>query len=674
MSRQIRHLHLRGALGKVHREMFRGKEHLVIPVVALMEGVIHAVNAETPEFVSEKTLLKAAHSWNGRPITLGHPARNGKQISANDLHVLNSQAFGTVLNSRVVNKRLLMDAYVDPDRVVEVGDTMRGPGEGQKLLESLEDGRMCEVSVGAFVETDDNEGDYNNKHYKAAWLETAGDHLAFLPGGRGACSIEMGCGAHRAAEQHAYLVTAEEFRECDWNEDDHPRGPDGKFGPGSGGDKSDDKSGWSKPPATEKPPTKIKDKDGKVWTRVNKSDSWITSKGQTGRAIFRRPGDDGKEIEVAIPYATYRRGSNYRHVGHDQIGSDYKALADNTEDDSPRSLRDRLLSLFAPLVDGLKDLASYEDCPVCKGSGNVNGNPCEKCDGEGEFAIDKTEKQPRKLADGKLLRDCSYCSGVGQLDDENGELRDCDACDGDGTRPVTLDTTADNDDDNGQGGESAISQGDSEMKTKADKIKALVACPCSGFKSSDIKALEALDETRIDELQATADERKKAEEKTATELATAQAALKAATQCATCKGEGKAFGKECPDCGGSGELKAAELAAKVKTLESQQIPAEELANLRSLAAVHKAQEAEEKAGLVTVLEGTQKVYDKAKLEAMPVQQLRDLAAIAKVDAPKVDYSLRGIPQQRTADDKAESFTPPDPWERDLKVAQAAYKH
>jgi hypothetical protein len=46
----LREIRLLGATGQVRTEMVDGREHLVVPVIALMEGVIHAVNAEVPEF------------------------------------------------------------------------------------------------------------------------------------------------------------------------------------------------------------------------------------------------------------------------------------------------------------------------------------------------------------------------------------------------------------------------------------------------------------------------------------------------------------------------------------------------------------------------------------------------------------------------------------------------
>lgn len=202
LEEEFRQLHLVGAAGRARVETYDGRDHLVVPVVALMEGVIHAINAETPEFVPLASLAKAAQSWNGRPAVLGHPAKNGRQISANDPLVLAQQCIGTMFNSRVEGTRLLMDAYLDPVKVERVG--------GRALLERVKAGDApIEVSVGAFVVADPTPGEHNGKPYKAVWQGTTGDHLAFLPNGRGACSVEMGCGAHRAA----MLVTAEGWEE-----------------------------------------------------------------------------------------------------------------------------------------------------------------------------------------------------------------------------------------------------------------------------------------------------------------------------------------------------------------------------------------------------------------------------------------------------------------------------
>ena len=186
----LRALHLRGATGAVRMDTYDGRPYLVVPVVALMEGVIHAVNAETPEFVPLSTLEKAARTWDKKPATLYHPKKNGRQCSANSPDILAESGIGLVFNPRVQGKKLLCEAWIDSRRAKELHPEM---------YERLLSGESEEVSVGAFVVTDDKPGEFNGKKYTASWKEVVGDHLAFLPGGRGACSIEMGCGSHRAA-------------------------------------------------------------------------------------------------------------------------------------------------------------------------------------------------------------------------------------------------------------------------------------------------------------------------------------------------------------------------------------------------------------------------------------------------------------------------------------------
>src|SRR5690242_14707870 len=208
--REFRDIHLVGATGAPRSERIGDEEYLVVPVVALMEGVIHAVNAETPEYVSKERLAAAASSWNGRPLVIGHPTKNGAQISANDPAILAAQGFGTVYTSQMKGSKLGMEAWISPKRLQALGE--------HALLDRVKKGDPIEVSVGAFVRTLEKSGVWNGKNYKAEWDSITGDHLAFLPNGRGACSLEMGCGACRAAE--AYRVGEEALVALEWNADE----------------------------------------------------------------------------------------------------------------------------------------------------------------------------------------------------------------------------------------------------------------------------------------------------------------------------------------------------------------------------------------------------------------------------------------------------------------------
>lgn len=205
---EARELHLLGATGRVRTAMYEGREHLVIPVVALMEGVIHAVNAPFAEYVPADVVTASPHEWNGRPAVIFHPMKDGRQCSANDPKILESHRFGTIFNAYGKNGKLGMEVWADPKRLEALGQ--------HELLKDLREGREVEVSVGAFVQTELRAGEFKGKQFKATWRRRAPDHIAFLPGGRGACSLEMGCGAHRAAadfgEAERYAVAEGELR------------------------------------------------------------------------------------------------------------------------------------------------------------------------------------------------------------------------------------------------------------------------------------------------------------------------------------------------------------------------------------------------------------------------------------------------------------------------------
>jgi len=179
--------------------MYEGKSHLVVPVVMMVEGVVWAVNSPAPELVEEDELIKAFKGWNGRPVMGEHPQRDGQMISANEPSVLEQHAFGIVFNAYVKNKKLAGEAWID---ALKAGKTE----VGRAVLERLNNGKMVEISVGAFIQIEHVAGDFNGQKYEGRWTEIVPDHLAFLPNDIGACSIEAGCGAPRTAAHHHRLT------------------------------------------------------------------------------------------------------------------------------------------------------------------------------------------------------------------------------------------------------------------------------------------------------------------------------------------------------------------------------------------------------------------------------------------------------------------------------------
>jgi hypothetical protein len=206
--KQFRHLHLLVSRPKVlKKKRYLGRDHLVFPVVALMEGVIWPGNADFPELVLASELDKAPGGWNGRPVVMNHPQNaRGEYVMANDPIVLARYQYGTVFDTTMNKLKLSMDAWLDIEKAKEVD-------EAEETIQRIQDGESVEVSTGAWVVLEESDGIYEptDQEYHGIWREIVPDHLATLSEGTiGACSVEMGCGVPRAATIH--LMTSRGFQ------------------------------------------------------------------------------------------------------------------------------------------------------------------------------------------------------------------------------------------------------------------------------------------------------------------------------------------------------------------------------------------------------------------------------------------------------------------------------
>jgi hypothetical protein len=346
MSTELRQLHLLGATGLARTVIEAGKEWLVLPVVALMEGVIHAVNAMTPEFVPLATLQKAAASWNGKPVTLGHPKRDGKQCSAEAPEVREAHGIGEIRNSRVEGTKLLQEAWIEKARAKKLHPEM---------FARLEANKTEEVSVGAFVATDGVASSYNGRDYKATWTEASGDHLAFLPGGRGACSVAMGCGTHRAA-----------MRVCEDALEPVPPPFVGEFF------RALMPRGWG---------------DDEVKQDLRDALHTIDPAARNGEIL--------RVTNNEIVYCIYPPSMQPASV-YDAYAQPSKMTYWKRGYTFEPTTRTFILSLDRTQVEpttvyetlrGLMGKPAYKDCPMCEGNGSVKGNPCPACDGSGEVPM-----------------------------------------------------------------------------------------------------------------------------------------------------------------------------------------------------------------------------------------------------------------------------------------------
>ncbi len=185
-----------------------GMELLSFPVKALREQILECQNClPGGEFVSVGEIKKSLSKWNGRPITIDHP-RNGNgdlEFANRDAKFLESVKVGFIDNARFINGFLWVDAHLSRTLAATTTD-------GRGIIAALlGDGPDVEVSTGYGMELDHRSGSFGGQRYHYAQSDIHPDHLALLPiGMEGACSIEDGCGAARAAQATLQAVSEED--------------------------------------------------------------------------------------------------------------------------------------------------------------------------------------------------------------------------------------------------------------------------------------------------------------------------------------------------------------------------------------------------------------------------------------------------------------------------------
>lgn len=160
-----------------------GRSYIVVPVTMMVEGVHQGSHGALLHTAEE--LGKIPESWNGIPVTIGHPTVEGSPVSANSPSVLEEWAVGIVFNTIINDTRLKSEAWLDKEKLQR----------NVNLSNRIANGEIIEVSVGVFSEDELVEnGVWHNESYTAIARNLRPDHLAILPNQTGACSIADGCG------------------------------------------------------------------------------------------------------------------------------------------------------------------------------------------------------------------------------------------------------------------------------------------------------------------------------------------------------------------------------------------------------------------------------------------------------------------------------------------------
>jgi hypothetical protein len=166
---------------KVKIKNYEGRKHMVVPVVMMVEGV-HS-GSKGAIYHSEEELSKNTQSWNGIPVTIGHPKNDKGYISANSPEVF---SVGRIFNT-VYKGKLKAEAWIDIEKI---------GAQSMEALEYIKQGKALDVSVGVFSDDIEVNGRWgvDEESYVAKATNYRPDHLALLPGESGACSWNDGCG------------------------------------------------------------------------------------------------------------------------------------------------------------------------------------------------------------------------------------------------------------------------------------------------------------------------------------------------------------------------------------------------------------------------------------------------------------------------------------------------
>lgn len=180
--------------GNIRKEDLHGRPHYVVPVSMIVPGVLNGSRGALLYTVEE--IARNYTAWNGMPLVVYHPFKDGKAISARDPQVLNAQCIGTVLNSRVTKRGILAaEAWIDIERCRRIDN---------RILIAVERKEKIELSTGLFTKNDPAPAGatFNGIPYDKIARRYVPDHLAILPDQTGACSVNDGCGLGVVANQN----------------------------------------------------------------------------------------------------------------------------------------------------------------------------------------------------------------------------------------------------------------------------------------------------------------------------------------------------------------------------------------------------------------------------------------------------------------------------------------
>lgn len=170
------------------RETLDGREYIIAPLSMIVSGVLNGSNG--PLYYPADELARNVDAWNGMPLVVNHPTRNGKPVSARTPEIMQASRIGWVFNAKFADGRLSGEGWFDAEKTKQVDS---------RIWNALNVGQQIELSTGLFTDNEPVEGEsatHNGTVYQFIARNYRPDHLAILPDLVGACSVKAGCGVN----------------------------------------------------------------------------------------------------------------------------------------------------------------------------------------------------------------------------------------------------------------------------------------------------------------------------------------------------------------------------------------------------------------------------------------------------------------------------------------------
>lgn len=193
MKKMMAHIQA-NASGPARRVTHGGRQYLVAPFTGIVQNVLNG------ELVPLEELAKFPESWNGRPVVLGHPQKDGEYISANSPDLL-AQAMGQIHNARLDGDRLRWENWLDIERCQALG------GDYLRAMQQIEAGQPTEGSTAYWRDIEAVSGTWQGKDYNGIARNLRPDHYAILLNEPGACSWSDGCGGPRVNQKENDMLS-----------------------------------------------------------------------------------------------------------------------------------------------------------------------------------------------------------------------------------------------------------------------------------------------------------------------------------------------------------------------------------------------------------------------------------------------------------------------------------